>query len=125
MTTPHDHQIMGRCMARLPVSALAPLEAITDLRATHAEHLRRRGDVPPRALERQAHQAQLDFFQGHIQHPLAPGNEGLQTLQNGLAKRVCPALSFDGFVCRTYLPEKNWIQTDGNFGVMIGVIIDK
>lgn len=31
------------------------------------------------------------------------------------------ALSFDGFVCRTYLPEKNWIQTDGNFGVMIGV----
>ena len=34
------------------------------------------------------------------------------------------ALSFDGFVCRTYLPDKNWIQTDGNFGVMIGVTID-
>jgi len=31
------------------------------------------------------------------------------------------ALSFDGFVCRTYLPEKNWIQTDGNFGVIVGV----
>ncbi len=31
------------------------------------------------------------------------------------------ALSFDGFVCRTYLPEKNWSQTDGNFGVIIGV----
>jgi len=31
------------------------------------------------------------------------------------------ALYLDGFVSRTYLPEKNWIQTDGNFGVMIGV----
>lgn len=94
MTTPHDHQIMGRFIVPLPVSALASLEAITDLRATHAEHLCRRGDVAPRALERQAYQAQLDFFQGHIQHPLASGNEGLQTLQNGLAKRVCTTLFF-------------------------------
>ena len=31
------------------------------------------------------------------------------------------ALYFDGFVSRTYLLEKNWVQTDGNFGVMIGV----
>lgn len=31
------------------------------------------------------------------------------------------ALYLDGFVSRTYAPEKNWIQTDGNFGVMIGV----
>lgn len=31
------------------------------------------------------------------------------------------ALYFDGYVSRTYLPEKNWIQTDGNFGVIIGV----
>jgi uncharacterized protein YigE (DUF2233 family) len=31
------------------------------------------------------------------------------------------ALYLDGFVSRTYLPEKKWIQTDGNFGVMIGV----
>jgi uncharacterized protein YigE (DUF2233 family) len=31
------------------------------------------------------------------------------------------ALYLDGFVSRTYLPEKNWIQTDGDFGVMIGV----
>lgn len=31
------------------------------------------------------------------------------------------ALYLDGFVSRTYLPEKNWIQTDGNFGVIIGV----
>lgn len=31
------------------------------------------------------------------------------------------ALYFDGFVSRMYLPEKKWTQTDGNFGVMIGV----
>jgi len=32
------------------------------------------------------------------------------------------ALYLDGFVSRTYLPEKNWLQTDGNFGVIVGVI---
>lgn len=32
------------------------------------------------------------------------------------------ALYLDGFVSRTYLPEKYWLQEDGNFGVMIGVI---
>ncbi|MFT3701363.1 MAG: phosphodiester glycosidase family protein [Agriterribacter sp.] len=31
------------------------------------------------------------------------------------------ALYLDGFVSRTYLPQQNWIQTDGNFGVMIGI----
>ncbi|MEY3243086.1 MAG: hypothetical protein RIR11_4525 [Bacteroidota bacterium] len=31
------------------------------------------------------------------------------------------ALYLDGFVSRTYLPEQNWIQTDGDFGVIIGV----
>jgi uncharacterized protein YigE (DUF2233 family) len=31
------------------------------------------------------------------------------------------ALYLDGFVSRTYLPEKNWIQTDGDFGVIIGI----
>ncbi|GAL86003.1 hypothetical protein MYP_3232 [Sporocytophaga myxococcoides] len=31
------------------------------------------------------------------------------------------ALYLDGFVSRAYIPEKNWIQTDGNFGVIIGV----
>jgi uncharacterized protein YigE (DUF2233 family) len=31
------------------------------------------------------------------------------------------ALYLDGFVSRTYLPEENWIQTDGDFGVIIGV----
>ncbi len=35
------------------------------------------------------------------------------------------ALYFDGFVSRAYLPEKNWVQTDGNFGVMIGVVKNK
>lgn len=32
------------------------------------------------------------------------------------------ALYLDGFVSRTYLPEQNWQQLDGNFGVLIGVI---
>ena len=31
------------------------------------------------------------------------------------------ALYLDGLVSRMYLPEKNWKQTDGNFGVIIGV----
>ncbi|MCS4224541.1 phosphodiester glycosidase family protein [Sphingobacterium sp. BIGb0165] len=31
------------------------------------------------------------------------------------------ALYLDGFVSRAYLPEKNWIQSDGDFGVMIGI----
>lgn len=31
------------------------------------------------------------------------------------------ALYLDGFVSRTYLPAQHWVQTDGNFGVMIGV----
>ena len=34
------------------------------------------------------------------------------------------ALYLDGSISRTYLPEKNWIQTDGNFGVLIGVTED-
>jgi len=31
------------------------------------------------------------------------------------------ALYLDGYVSRMYLPEKKWTQTDGNFGVIIGV----
>lgn len=31
------------------------------------------------------------------------------------------ALYLDGFVSRAYLPEENWIQIDGNFGVIIGI----
>lgn len=33
------------------------------------------------------------------------------------------ALYLDGFVSRMYLPEKKYIQTDGNFGVIIGITI--
>lgn len=35
------------------------------------------------------------------------------------------ALYLDGLVSKTYLPEQNWIQTEGNFGVIIGVATDK
>jgi uncharacterized protein YigE (DUF2233 family) len=31
------------------------------------------------------------------------------------------ALYLDGAISQTFLPEKNWIQTGGNFGVIIGV----
>lgn len=43
----------------------------------------------------------------------------LATYFQGLGCRN--ALYLDGFVSRTYLPEKEWIQTDGDLGVMIGV----
>ncbi len=32
------------------------------------------------------------------------------------------ALYLDGFVSRTYLPSQNWVQLDGNFGVMVAVV---
>ena len=35
------------------------------------------------------------------------------------------ALYLDGLVSRTYLPKQNWTQTDGNFGVIIGVTTDQ
>lgn len=35
------------------------------------------------------------------------------------------ALYLDGFVSRVYLPEKKWTETDGNFGVIIGVTEQK
>lgn len=35
------------------------------------------------------------------------------------------ALYLDGAVSRMYLPEKNWLQTDGDFGVIIGVSTPK
>ena len=35
------------------------------------------------------------------------------------------ALYLDGFVSRTYLPAKHWLQTDGGFGVIIGVTTNK
>lgn len=34
------------------------------------------------------------------------------------------ALYLDGYVSRTYLPEKKWIQNDGDFGVIIGACIE-
>jgi uncharacterized protein YigE (DUF2233 family) len=37
------------------------------------------------------------------------------------SKNCKNALYLDGFVSRAYIPEKNWKQLDGNFGVMISV----
>lgn len=36
-------------------------------------------------------------------------------------KKCANALYLDGFVSRAYIPEKNWLQKDGDFGVMIGI----
>jgi uncharacterized protein YigE (DUF2233 family) len=35
------------------------------------------------------------------------------------------ALYLDGFVSRTYLPEAGWEQTDGDFGVIIGLTVSE
>lgn len=35
------------------------------------------------------------------------------------------ALYLDGFVSRAYFPEENWIQKDGDFGVIIGITKEK
>lgn len=35
------------------------------------------------------------------------------------------ALYLDGYVSRSYIPEENWMQTDGNFGVIIGITAPK
>lgn len=35
------------------------------------------------------------------------------------------ALYLDGFVSRTYCPKESWKQTDGNFGVIIGITKNK
>ena len=42
-----------------------------------------------------------------------------------LQKGCNQALYLDGAVSRTFLPEKNWEQFDGDFGVMIGVTLAK
>ena len=37
-------------------------------------------------------------------------------------RKCSNALYLDGFVSRVYFPEENRVQTDGNFGVIIGVV---
>jgi uncharacterized protein YigE (DUF2233 family) len=37
------------------------------------------------------------------------------------SKNCRNALYLDGFVSRAYIPEKNWKQLDGDFGVLISV----
>ncbi|MEM1216731.1 MAG: hypothetical protein AAGJ82_13640 [Bacteroidota bacterium] len=32
------------------------------------------------------------------------------------------ALYLDGFVSRTYLPAKDWVQEDGRYGIIIAVV---
>ena len=42
---------------------------------------------------------------------------------NYFKKQQCEqALYLDGSISRTYAPYKRWVQLDGAFGVMIGVL---
>jgi uncharacterized protein YigE (DUF2233 family) len=65
---------------------------------------------------------------------ILPGNKVIFAMSKGLVnfydfaeffkKAGClNALYLDGAISQTYLPEKNWLQTGGNFGVIIGATV--
>ena len=60
---------------------------------------------------------------GHLLFAISKKRVNFYTFASFFKKMNCKnALYLDGFVSRMYLPSKNWIQEDGNFGVMIGEI---
>lgn len=60
---------------------------------------------------------------GKILFAMSKENINLYDFATFFKEKGCKnALYLDGFVSRTYLPEQNWEQVDGNFGVMIGVV---
>ena len=59
---------------------------------------------------------------GHILFAMSKGKVNFYDFARYFQKMGCKnALYLDGFVSRMYLPEKAWMQTDGDFGVMIAV----
>ncbi|HCM34719.1 phosphodiester glycosidase family protein [Chryseobacterium sp.] len=59
---------------------------------------------------------------GEIIFAMSKKEVNFYSLAELFKERGCKnALYLDGYVSRAYLPEKNWIQKDGNFGVIIGV----
>jgi uncharacterized protein YigE (DUF2233 family) len=59
---------------------------------------------------------------GKVLFAMSKKEVNLYDFANHFKRSGCKnALYLDGFVSRTYLPEKQWVQTDGNFGVIIGV----
>ena len=59
---------------------------------------------------------------GKLLFAMSKGEVNLYDFALYFRDRGCKnALFLDGFVSRTYLPTKNCLQTDGDFGVMVGV----
>lgn len=60
---------------------------------------------------------------GHVLFALSKREINFYDFANYFKRVGCKnALYLDGFISRAYLPKQNWIQLDGDFGVMIGVI---
>ena len=59
---------------------------------------------------------------GHILFAMSKSEISMYDFAEYFKSKGClNALYLDGFVSRVYLPEKNWKQLDGDFGVMMGV----
>lgn len=60
---------------------------------------------------------------GHLLFAMSKKKINFFSFAKFFQKNDCKnALYLDGFVSRTYLPRKKWMQEDGNFGVIIGEI---
>jgi uncharacterized protein YigE (DUF2233 family) len=63
---------------------------------------------------------------GHVLFAMSKKEINFYDFAEYFHRRGCRnALYLDGLVSRTYLPEKSWVQTDGDFGVIIGVVEPK
>jgi len=59
---------------------------------------------------------------GHVLFVMSKGKISFHTFASYFAARGCRnALYLDGGISRTYCPAAGWVQTDGDFGVMVGV----
>jgi len=59
---------------------------------------------------------------GRVLFAMSKGEVSLYDFATYFRRRGCrDALYLDGYVSRTYLPAQQWFQTDGDFGVMVGV----
>jgi len=59
---------------------------------------------------------------GHALFAMSKGKVSFYTFARYFADRGCRnALYLDGAISRTYCPAAGWVQTDGDFGVMVGV----
>lgn len=60
---------------------------------------------------------------GNLLFAMSKHRVNLYDFANYFKSKGCKnALYLDGFVSRTYLPEENCMQMDGNFGVIIGLV---